>query len=550
MKNSNLEDDDLDDLDFLEDITEPIFHQDIMVQNIDKKRTITLPSEISRRKKMIKRMFDVRFGKVFFKFKPESLIIFENQLKQYYFSPNSKFLYNFPRLRKKLLFDKKINYDKLYSKINVGSLLYLSETEKKKTKKDKIDKKENIITFSKNFATQQSKDYINNHIYKIKFWNKNSRRIKRFLSKRINNNSNKNLNNNSILEEEEEEKKYDNNKLYSKTSNNFNNIKNNKFNNYSSVQKNGNNINYNNNNNNTQNFILKLSDDTDNTISNSYYNNIKLYNINKSIKKNKNIKSIDESSLPSFSVKKNKNNDEGIDNINKLKIKIISRNDKKLKQKSTHNHSTYQNLNNNSKKELINTYLKYKKNLNKQVKELNSHTIKCNYKLCNIIDGNYTIKSTEKIKKKNNEFDISNDLYDNNKKKDNTKKNKSFFDYYELEKIKLKNNKNKINSLIKEAKNNISQQDKFKKRELKLFPKKIFKMKDEYALKMVERLYSAHKINREKVPEIKEVIKEDRENKQKNKIITLRKKAKFNHEKILKMGLFLTKEKEKFFNIK
>ena len=83
-----------------------------------------------------------------------------------------------------------------------------------------------------------------------------------------------------------------------------------------------------------------------------------------------------------------------------------------------------------------------------------------------------------------------------------------------------------------------------------MFPKKIFKMKDEYALKMVERLYSAHKINREKVPEIKEVVKEDRENKQKNKIITLRKKAKFNHEKILKMGLFLTKEKEKFFNIK
>ena len=72
-------------------------------------------------------------------------------------------------------------------------------------------------------------------------------------------------------------------------------------------------------------------------------------------------------------------------------------------------------------------------------------------------------------------------------------------------------------------------------------------MKDDYALEMVERLYSAHKINREKAPEIKEVIKEDREIKHKKKVITLRKKTKSNHEKIVKMGLFLTMEKDKFF---
>ena len=121
--------------------------------------------------------------------------------------------------------------------------------------------------------------------------------------------------------------------------------------------------------------------------------------------------------------------------------------------------------------------------------------------------------------------------------------------YYEYEKFKLKtqNNNNKINSLIKEVKNNLSAQNKFKKRELKLFPKRIYKMKDDYALEMVERLYSAHKISREKAPEIKEDIKEDKEIKNKKKVITLRKKTKSNHEKIVKMGLFLAMEKDKFF---
>ena len=59
-----------------------------------------------------------------------------------------------------------------------------------------------------------------------------------------------------------------------------------------------------------------------------------------------------------------------------------------------------------------------------------------------------------------------------------------------------------------------------KKKQLLYFPKNIIKMNDEYALRMVERLYSANKI---------------------------RKQAKINHEKIIKMGISLTKEKDKFY---
>ena len=61
MKNEKLND--LDEFDFLYEEIEPQFHQDIMVQQLEKRRTIILPNEISKRKKIIKKMFETRFGK-------------------------------------------------------------------------------------------------------------------------------------------------------------------------------------------------------------------------------------------------------------------------------------------------------------------------------------------------------------------------------------------------------------------------------------------------------------------------------------------------------
>lgn len=569
MKNENL-DDDLNDLDFLNEVEDPTFYQDIMVQKIEKKKTLGLPSEISKRKKLINRMFDLRFGKLFFKFKPEALVVFENQLKKYYFSPNSKFLQNFPSLRKKMLFNKKINYKVLSSKINMGALLYLAETEKKKSKKEFLNKKEKAITLSKNFNTQITKDVVNTEFYKVKFWDKNAKRIAKYFNKIYGS-----RNSNSITENEEENNNYYK-QLYSQTSSNFLNYKNKKINiklnNFLSLNKDKDNKNENNGESDENNLdkyiknkvnkninlkdyansnIILHSENNNNKINaiNPSINNLKMYTLNQPNIFNKNkTNSISESSIPSL-ISKNKNN--------KLGFQLLSRNDKDITIKANKLHktlfnSTYKSFNSKQKKELLESSIKYKRNLSKQVKELNTHTIKCNYKLCKLIDGNITKKSTEKIKKKN-EFDINKDLYDKKNTYGNSQDNRSFFDFYEIELLKSKIKKNNTTSLLlKEVKNNFSEEDKFKKRELKLFPKIIAKMKDEYALRMVERLFSAHKINKEKVPDIKDFIRDDREKKHKKKIITLRKKTKFNHDKIVKMGIFLSKEKDKFFqyNIK
>ena len=50
MKNEDINNDS-DDYDFLNEFTETIFHQDIMVQKIDKKKSLVLSTEISLRKK-------------------------------------------------------------------------------------------------------------------------------------------------------------------------------------------------------------------------------------------------------------------------------------------------------------------------------------------------------------------------------------------------------------------------------------------------------------------------------------------------------------------
>ena len=556
MKNKNSENDP-EDLDFLIEFDEPIFHKDIMIQKLDKKKSLALSTEITLRKKMIKDMFDLRFGKSFFKFKPESLLTLEDQLKKYYFSPHSKFLYQFPRLRKKMLLSKRINYDILSTKINLGSLLYLSETEKNKTKKEFLNKKENIFAFSKNFATQATKDVVGTQIYKYKFWDKNSRRIKKYFSKRHEQKKEISEIRSENEHEHEGKQKF---KILSKTSKNLDKIVNSNFvkkksSNFSYdkmktieiIGLEGENVDYDllseeNNDLSQINFLnpsktYNIEKDINGNIA-----NLKLNNINKTTLNNNNMNTINESSLPSITV--NSFNENETNKSNKLELRLFPRNNEKPKTK-LHKNSFF----NNSKKEFIESSLKHKRSLNKQVKELNTHIIKCNYKLYKLIDGNVIPKATEKLKQKNEEFDINNDLCDKNK--DNEKNQKStYFDYYEIEQMKKKMKDggiNGINLLIKEAKNNNFEQDKFKKRELKLFPKKIVKMKDDYALQLVERLFSADKISKEKPPDVRETIKEERERKENKKIITLRKKTKFNHEKIIKMGISLTKEKDRFF---
>ena len=88
--------------------------------------------------------------------------------------------------------------------------------------------------------------------------------------------------------------------------------------------------------------------------------------------------------------------------------------------------------------------------------------------------------------------------------------------------------------------------DKIKKRELKLFPKRLFEIKDEYALQLVDKLFSREKLSRHRMPEIKDTVKENREIKQHEFMNYLRTKVSNNYNKIVRMGFYLTKQKEKF----
>ncbi len=582
MKNDKLNDslNDSDDFEFLNEKIEPIIRQDIMIQKLDKKKSLRLSEEITNRKKLLNRMFDVRFGKFFLDIKPESLIIFEKQLRKYFFSPNSKFLYNFPRLRKKLNFNNNINDTKLSAKINVGSLLYFSEANKKLLKNDNIRTKEKIITFSKNFSTNYTKDVVNNEVYKVKFWDKNAKRIKKLLSSKYMDKKTKNINDNN---EKEDEKKIDLSKFYSKESksNNFNNknktrnieneyFKNRKSSNYSysidyfiNKNKSKENENYTEDksiNNNTYNYTeSNINNNSQNNITNSminlgsnkislmksYLNNLKYYkyNNNKTTKVNFTNNTKTESSFPSLIFNTNDNSSHLNNNILKINNSYISRNDQRFKEdKNKLFKSTFHNTN-KSIKELIESSINYKRNLTEKVKKLNKHTLKCNIKLCKLIDN---INKNSKLKKKKiKKFDIKKDISDdsiNNKKK--------VFNYYEHKK-KLKSKTHKtisISSLLRETKKNLFHDNKILKKEIKLFPKRILELNDNYALNMVERIYSANKINREKSPDDEEKVKEKKKDITNNyKINNLKKMNKINHDKIIKMGEILIQEKDRLF---
>ena len=581
MKNDKLNDSlyDSDDIEFLNEKTEPIFRQDIMIQKLDKKKSLGLSQEISNRKKLLNRMFDARFGKFFLDIKPESLIIFEKQLRKYFFSPNSKFLDNFPRLRKKLNLNNNINDNKLSSKINVGSLIYFSEANRKLMQNENIRTKEKIITFSKNFSTNYAKDIVNNEVYKVKFWDKNAKRINKLLSKKYQDKKNKNINNNN---ENEDEKKIDLLKYHSQQvkNNNFINknltrnieneyFKNRKFSNYSYsfnyfINKkknkenekyiedksiNNNTYNYtepninNNSQNNRTNSMINLNGNKI-SLMKSYLNNLKYYkhNINKYTKLNftNNVKA--ESSYPSLTFNINDNSSHLNNNILKINNSYISRNDQRFKEaKNKLFKSTFHNTN-KSIKELIESSIECKRNLTEKVKKLNKYTIKCNLKLCKLIDN---INKKSKLKKKKiKNFDVKKDISDdsiNNKNK--------VFNYYEYKK-KLKSKTHKtisISNLLRETKKNLFLDNKILKKETKLFPKKILVLNDHYALTMVERLYSASKIDREKSPEDEEKVKEKKGIANNYKIVNLIKMNKINHDKIIKMGEVLIQGKDRLF---
>ena len=544
---------------FLSQEPEQSILKNIMTQKLDKKRNLNISKEIKKRKKMFDHLIYDKFGRHFLKIKSEAYTDFIDKCKTYYFSPDSKFLNNFPKLKQSLLKEKRvnINYNKLLPKINMGSMLYLSEADKKRNRDRNARKTEKLMTLSKNFTTQNTKDVISNEVYKVKFWNKESKNINKILkNKYLNIFKNFILKNINIVNNDE-------------TNNNINNeIADDKnieeINNLSPVKNKNEDINQVDDNQN----IEKIKENKRYNPIISYYNNIpnnngrksSLDNINlMSIKTSPNLKEsnnkmnyIKDYSFSSLinktnSLKTSSNEKEIINNIKSFNS--ISRNSKSLEIKRKLRTSF--NFRTKSKRFSNLNPFRYKKNINNKVQDLNSQTKLCNVKLYNLITNNKTVLPGKRLTNSEKVFDINYSLSETTKHLSKWKKNnKGTFSYLTYEKLNQVNSKSlksdSINVLVKEVKNNMNQIDKIRKRELKLFPKRLLEIKDEYALQLVDKLFSRENLERHRMPEIKDTLKEQREMKQIQLINELRNRTFKNYNKIKRMGFYLVQRKEKF----
>ena len=577
------------DLLVLDEIFEPTIYTDTMKQKLDRRKSFILPREIHRKQTQIYRMFNKGFGKYFLNIKPEALNILEKQMRIYFFSPKSQFLMNYPRIRHLFYADKKINYDELKQKINMGNLFYLSEN-KKKSKQESLatNTNEKLIAFSKNFESKNTKDIVTSEFFKAKFWKKNKKRISRILSKK----TQKDLLDYNKIREEESSYISDMSKTNSKNQNNKNlcvekllrscDIKND-TNSACTEQIN--------NKTSENNIILLQGKDSscegENSVTIENYfarkkdsENKKLLNIksvesfknrNNVIKKSRNFKLqknnkkklnfltlSNDDYLMSNNTKKNFEDKNITDNINKVKlshdiyqqslpntVRGFSRNVKKFQQleklpiplNTVSNFLYHKNIF-NSEKIFKKTNKKYQNNINQYVIGLNTQTEKCNTELVKLINVN-SAQKREKIKIKN-DFDINKDIYDS--PKNNIPKKK----------VRNLSSLAQIKSLITNAKNDYLGEnfiEKIRKKELKCFPKKLYYIDDDYALCLVERLYSASRIKNEKTANVKVATKEEKEKVSKEKISKLREKLEDNYWKMVKKENYYNLEKEKFLRM-
>ena len=515
--------------------TKPKFMENIMIQNLDKKRNVNLSLEITKRKKIFNRYIRNNFGQNFIKIKPESYLDLVDKCKTFYFSPESQFLSNFPKLKAKILKERNINNNKLLTKIDLGNLLYLSEARKKRYLDQNDQKNERLITYSKNFSSQNTKDLISNEIYKATFWDKNAKKNDKILKNKFAHIIAKFFDKTDDKEINEKDKE----KLVL-FNNNLENSEINKENKrYNPIMTYYNNIAHLKNEYNSEDFDENL--EANENIKESYTN----------------MNSLKDSSFPSIinnthSLKTFSNEREKINNLKT--INPISRNmkilDLKKKTKTSFSSTIKPSLINNNS--ASSSSFKYKKNLNNKVMDLNFQTHLCNKQLYNLIDNNKTILPGKRLKNSEKDFDVNFALSESSNYPSKWKKNnQGTFSYLTYEKLNSTIEKNlqgeKTNVIVKEAKNNFESENNFRKRELKLFPKKIIEMRDEYALEMVDKLFSRDQLSRNKMPGLKETVKERREMRDHRFVNILRNRAKINHDKIIRMGFYLAKEKEKFY---
>ena len=568
-------------------------YDNYLIKILEENKALKISKEIKNKKQQITTMFRNKFGRDFLTVKPDSVILFEKLFGQCLFHPDSQFLAHFPKLRKKLLNERKISELKLKAKIDMGAMLLYDLTGKGKKKTQYLDMaKEKRFAVSKNFESKATKDVVQSEYYQKIFWEKNKEKIRKYYEK------NNIRNSDDFIDEENVEligwegnngdgessiEKNEENENDSNTSLNNSNIKNFKENNNIdsyrfSMEK----ANRKDSKENKKELKLNLQDDDNNEIKNKEAKNsisktitkkgekiissfknknieskFKLNNINNKSRNINNLFGIFRNSTTfknaSYNISYSKINESNSNNSNFINTMNNFNLSTKGFQSKLNNYKKYLSKSIFQKKKIIslkNKHYKFKDKLSNQIIKLNQCTNKCNSELIKLIDINNDDNYAEKKKKyKNrNKLDIKGLLIDKKEEKhnesdsdmDNEEKEAQTEKLQETEKITIK-------SILEGAR--IDLKNKFggklvPQNKEKMLKRKINHISDEQALGMVDDF-----IEKKKELDVRKILGTDPKliMKKKKQMNLLRLKTKENFDKMVRLKNQIIIDKGKIF---
>ena len=568
-------------------------YDNYLIKILEENKSLKISQEIKNKKQQITTMFRNKFGRDFLTVKPDSVILFEKLFGQCLFHPDSQFLAHFPKLRKKLLNERKISELKLKAKIDMGAMLLYDLTGKGKKKTQYLDMaKEKRFAVSKNFESKAAKDVVQSEYYQKIFWEKNKEKIRKYYEK------NNIRNSDDFFDEENVEligwegnngdgessiEKNEENENDSNTSLNNSNIK--KFkenNNIDSYRFTMEKANRKDSKENKKELKLNLQDDDNNEIKNKEAKNsisktitkkgekiissfknknieskFKLNNINNKSRNINNLFGIFGNSTTfknaSYNISYSKINESNSNNSNFINTMNNFNLSTKGFQSKLNNYKKYLSKSIFQKKKIIslkNKHYKFKDKLSNQIIKLNQCTNKCNSELIKLIDINNDDNYAEKKKKyKNrNKLDIKGLLIDKKEEKhnesdsdmDNEEKEAQTEKLQETEKITIK-------SILEGAR--IDLKNKFggklvPQNKEKMLKRKINHISDEQALGMVDDF-----IEKQKELDVRKILGTDPKliMKKKKRMNLLRLKTKENYDKMVRLKNQIIIDKGKIF---
>ena len=568
-------------------------YDNYLIKILEENKALKISKEIKNKKQQITNMFRNKFGRDFLTVKPDSVILFEKLFGQCLFHPDSQFLAHFPKLRKKLLNERKISELKLKAKIDMGAMLLYDLTGKGKKKTQYLDMaKEKRFAVSKNFESKATKDVVQSEYYQKIFWEKNKEKIRKYYEK------NNIRNSDDFIDEENVEligwegnngdgessiEKNEENENDSNTSLNNSNIKNFKEkNNIDSYRFSMEKENRKDSKENKKELKLNLQDDDNNEIKNKEAKNsisktitkkgekiissfknknieskFKLNNINNKSRNINNLFGIFGNSTTfknaSYNISYSKINESNSNNSNFINTMNNFNLSTKGFQSKLNNYKKYLSKSIFQKKKIIslkNKHYKFKDKLSNQIIKLNQCTNKCNSELIKLIDINNDDNYAEKKKKyKNrNKLDIKGLLIDKKEEKhnesdsdmDNEEKEAQTEKLQETEKITIK-------SILEGAR--IDLKNKFggklvPQNKEKMLKRKINHISDEQALGMVDDF-----IEKQKELDVRKILGTDPKliMKKKKQMNLLRLKTKENYDKMVRLKNQIIIDKGKIF---